>query len=148
MPSPPAPHGPPVPSGSSRNLSTDRAVMTQFCSTGEFVSSNGILSNSPTRRVPASVPRPISSNYLPSAFAAQSKDNSSDVWIRDSGASCHMTNYTRKMYCGKPPPSDQRAVTTSDGTRQGVEYIGNVDVVFHGRSDESSRCAMSRMYRA
>ena len=83
------------------------------------------------------MPRPISSNYLPSAFAAQSKDNSSDVWIRDSGASCHiMMNDTRKMYCGKPPASDQRTVTTSDGTRQRVEYIGNVDVVFHGRSDE------------
>ena len=96
------------------------------------------MSNSPTRRVPAinSVPRPISSNYLPSAFAAQSKDNSSDVWIRESGGSCHMTNDASKMYCVNPPPSDQWAVTTSDGTRQRVEYIGNVDVVFHGRSDE------------
>ena len=127
------------------------------------------MSNSPTRRVPAinSVPRPISSNYLPSAFAAQSKDNSSDVWIRESGGSCHMTNDASKMYCGEPLRSDQREVTTSDGTRQRVEYIGNVDVVFHGRSDQQItlcdisfvpglrleainklRCAISRLYRA
>ena len=79
MPAPPAPHGPPVPSDSSWNSSTDRAAITQFCPPGESVSSSGILSNSSTKRVPASVPRAFLSNYLSSAFAAQSKDNSSDV---------------------------------------------------------------------
>ena len=54
------------------------------------------MSNNSSRRVPASLLRPFSSNYLRSAFAAQSNDNSSDVWIGDSGASCHMTNDPRK----------------------------------------------------
>ena len=117
-------------------FSTDRAVMTQFCPPGEFVSSSGIVSNRSTRRIPASVTRSFSSNYLPSAFAAQSQDSHSDVWIGDSGASCHMTNDASKMYCVRPSLSDQREVTTSDGTRMRVEYVGDIDVVFHGRSDE------------
>ena len=70
VPAPPAPHGPPVPSDSSWKFSNDRAVITQFCLPGEFVSSNGILYNGSTRRVPAGVPRPFTSNFLPSAFAA------------------------------------------------------------------------------
>ena len=40
-----------------------------------------------TRRIPASVTRLFSSNYLPSALAALSKDSRSDVWIGDSSAS-------------------------------------------------------------
>ena len=55
------------------------------------------MSNSSTRRVLPSIPTPFSSNCLPSAFAAQSNDNSSDVWISDSGVSCHMTNDVSKM---------------------------------------------------
>ena len=94
------------------------------------------MSNSSTRRIPASVTRSFSSNYLPSAFAAQSKDRHSNVCIDDSGASCHMTNDARGMYCVRPLLSDQREVITSVGTRLSVEYVGNNDVVFHGRSDE------------
>ena len=56
MPAPLAPHGPPVLSDSSWNSSTDRAVITQSCPPGEYVSLSGILSNSSTKRVPASVP--------------------------------------------------------------------------------------------
>ena len=47
-----------------------------------------------------------------------------------------MTNDATKMYCVIPPPSDQREVTPSDSARIIVEYIGNIDVVFRGRSDE------------
>ena len=79
MPSPPVPQGPPVPSDPSWNFPADRAGMTQFCPPSESVSPSGIVSNSFTRRFPASVPRPFSSSYLPSAFAAQSMDKSSDV---------------------------------------------------------------------
>ena len=51
-----------------------------------------------------------------------------------------MTNYAAKMYCVIPPPSDQREVTTNDGTRLVVKYVRNVDdVVFRGRSDEPIR---------
>ena len=138
MPSPPALHGPSVPSYPPWNSPTDRTGMTQFCSPGESVSSSGILSNSSTinRRVPASIPTPFPSKHLPSSFAAQSMDKSSDVWIGDSGVSCYMTNDASSMYCVRPFPSDQREVTSSDGIWQRVEYVGNINVVFHGRSDE------------
>ncbi|CAM9143665.1 unnamed protein product, partial [Ascophyllum nodosum] len=66
-----------------------------------------------------------------------SQNSRSDVWIGDSGASCHMTNGAPKMYCVRSPLPDQREITTSDGTRLRVECVGNIDVVFHGRSDES-----------
>ena len=46
-----------------------------------------------------------------------------------------MTNDATKTYCVRLPHSDQREVTTSDGTRQRVEYVGNIDVVFYGRSE-------------
>ena len=128
---------PPVPSDSSWSFSTDRAVMSQFCPPGESVSLSGIVSSSSTRTVPARVVTGQSSNnYLYSAFTAQSKGSSSDVWIGDSGESCHMTNEASKMYCVRPPHPDQREVTSSDGTRLRVECIGNIDVVFYGRNDE------------
>ena len=40
------------------------------------------------------------------------------------------------MYCVRLPLPDQREVTTSDGTGLRVECIGNIDVVFYGKSDE------------
>ena len=136
MPTPQAPHGPPVLSDSSWSFSTDRAVMTQFCPPGEFVFSSRVVSSSSTRSFPATVTRPSSNNYLPNEFTAQYKDSSSDVCIGDSGTTCHMTNDASKMYCVRSPHSGQREVTTSDGTRLRVECVGNIDVVFHGISDE------------
>ena len=107
------------------------------------------MSTSLNIRFLISVPRPCSSvslssgnnttfsnNYLPSAFAVLSMDKSRDVWMGGSGASCHVTNDENKIYYVRPSPSDQRKVTTNDGIRQKVEYVGNIDVVFHGRSDE------------
>ena len=99
--------------------------MTQFCPPGESVNLSGFVSNSSARVV------------LNSAFASQPHNSRSDVWIGDSGASCHMTNDASKMYCMRPPHFDQREVIASDGTRLKVECVGNIDVVFHGRSDES-----------
>ena len=124
MPTPPAPHGPPASSDSSWSFSTDRAVMTQFCPPGESAHSSGIVCSSSAQITPTS------------AFAVQSHNSRSDFWIGDSGASCHMTNDACKMYCMRPPPSGQQEVITSDGTRVRVECVGNIDVVFHGRSDE------------
>ena len=110
MPSSPAPHGPRVRSDSSWSSSTDQAVITQFSLPGESESFSVIRSNSFTRIFPVSVPRPgtsispstgnttFSTNYLPRAFAVQSMDNSSDVWIDYKGASCHMTNDASRMY--------------------------------------------------
>ena len=71
-----------------------------------------------------------------SAFAAQSQNSRSDFWIGDSGASCYMTNDTSRMYCVRPSLTDQRDVITSDGTRLRVEFVGNIDVIFHRRSEE------------
>ena len=73
---------------------------------------------------------------LNSAFASQSHKSRSDFWVGDSGASCHMTNDASKMYCMRPPHFDQKEVITSNGTRLKVECVGNIDVIFHGRSDE------------
>ena len=98
--------------------------MTQFCPPGESVHSSGIVCSSSAQITPTS------------AFAVQSHNSRSDFWIGDSGASCHMTNDACKMYCMRPPPSGQQEVITSDGTRVRVECVGNIDVVFHGRSDE------------
>ena len=78
-----------------------------------------------------------SARILPNrAFAAQPQNSRSDVWIGDSGTSCHMTNDASKMYCVRPRPLDQRGVITSDGIRVRVEYIDHIDVLFHGRSEE------------
>ena len=117
MPTPPAPQGTPASSDSSWSFSTERAVMTQFCPPGESVDMSGFVSSTSVRIVPNG------------AFAAESHNNRSGFWIGDSGASCHMTNDASKMYCMRPPPLDQRGVTTRDGTRLRVECIGNIDVL-------------------
>ena len=71
-----------------------------------------------------------------SAFAAQPQNSRGDFWIGDSGASCHMTNNTSKMYCVRPTLPGQKEVITSDGTKLREECVGNIDVVFHGRREE------------
>ena len=98
--------------------------MTQFCPPGESMDWSGFVSNSSARIVPNS------------AFASQSHKSRSEFWVGDSGASCHMTNDASKMYCMRPPHFDQKEVITSNGTRLKVECVGNIDVIFHGRSDE------------
>ena len=82
------------------------------------------MSNSSARMVPNS------------AFASQPHNSRSNFWKGDSGASCHMTNDASKMYCMRPPHFDQKEVITSDGFLK-VECVGNIDVIFHGRSAES-----------
>ena len=42
-----------------------------------------------------------------------------------------------KVYCARPPLPDQQEVTPSDDTRLKIEYIGNIDMIFYGRSDEA-----------
>ena len=98
--------------------------MTQFCPLGESIDWSGFVSNSSARIVPNG------------AFASQSHKSRSDFWIGDSGASCHMTNDASKMYCMRPLHFDQKEVITSNGTRLKVECVRNIDVIFHGRSDE------------
>ena len=72
---------------------------------------------------------------MPNDFAVQTVETT-DVWIGDSGASSHMTNDASQMYDIRPPCPDEALITISDGTRRRVMQIGNIDVVFHGRTDE------------
>ena len=78
----------------------------------------------------------VPGSYLHSAFVVQSGSNEDDVWITDSGASCHMTHDRTMMYNARPPPPGRETITTGDRLRIKVEYIGNMDVIFQGKSDQ------------
>ena len=73
--------------------------------------------------------------YLHSAFVVQSGNNEDDVWITDSGASCHMTHDRTRIYNVTPPPPGRETITIRDRRRIKVEHIGNMGVIFHGKSD-------------
>ena len=78
----------------------------------------------------------VPGSYLHSAFVVQSGSNENDVWIADSGASCHMTHDGTRMYNARPPPPGRETITIGDRRRISVEYVGNMDVIFHGKSDQ------------
>ena len=78
----------------------------------------------------------VPGSYLHSAFVVQSGSKEDDVWIADSGASCHMTHDRTRMYNVRPPPPGRETVTIGDRRSISVEYIGNMDVIFHGKSDQ------------
>ena len=73
---------------------------------------------------------------LHSAFVVQSGSNEDYVWIADSGASCHMTHDRTRMYNVRPPSPGRETITIGDRRKIRVEYIGNMDVIFHGKSDQ------------
>ena len=66
----------------------------------------------------------------------QSGSNEDDVWIADSGASCHMTHDRTRIYNGRPPPAGCKTITIGDRRRIRVRHIGNMDVIFHGKTDQ------------
>ena len=78
----------------------------------------------------------VPDSYLHSAFVVQSGSNDDDVWIADSGASCHMTHDRTRMSNARPPPPGRETITIGDRRRTKVEYIGNMDAIFHGKSDQ------------
>ena len=78
----------------------------------------------------------VPGSYLHSAFVVQSGSNDAHVWIADSGASCHMTPDRRRMYNARPPPPGRETITIGYRRRIKVEYIGNMDVIFHWKSDQ------------
>ena len=78
----------------------------------------------------------VPDNYLHSAFIVQSGSNKDAVWIADSDASCHMTHDRTNIYNVSPPPPGRETITIGDRRRIKVEYIGNMDVIFHGKSDQ------------
>ena len=72
----------------------------------------------------------VPGSYLHSAFVVQSGSNEDDVWIADSGASCHMTHDRTRMYNARPPPPGRETITIGDRRRIKVEYIGNIRMSF------------------
>ena len=78
----------------------------------------------------------VPGTYLHSAFVAQSGSSENDVWIADSGALCHMTHDRTRVYNVGPPPPGRETITIGDRRRIKIEYIGNMDVNFHGKSDQ------------
>ena len=78
----------------------------------------------------------VPGSYLHSAFVVQSGSNEDDVWIADSGASCHMTHGRTRIYNVRPLPPGRETITIGDRRRTKVEYIGKVDVIFHGKTDQ------------
>lgn len=71
-----------------------------------------------------------------SAFIAQTDNLISEIWIVESGASCHMTHNKSDMYDVRDPsPSGREAITFEDKRLLKVEYVGNADVEFHGCTD-------------
>ena len=78
----------------------------------------------------------VPGSYLHSAFVVQSGSNEDDVWIADSGASCHMTHDRIRIYNMRPLPLGRETNTIGDLRRIKVEYIGNMDAIFHGKTDQ------------
>ena len=125
-PAPSDQHGPPVPSESSWISFSEQATLAQFAPPGK--------SHVPNESVVGDVTVPGS--YLHNAFVVQSGSNEDDVWIADSGASCHMTHDGTRMYNARPPPPGRETITIGDRRRIEVEYVGNMDVIFNGKSDQ------------
>ena len=78
----------------------------------------------------------VPGSYLHSAFVVLSGSNENDVWIDDSGASCHMMRDRTRIYNVRPPPTGRETITVGDRSRIKIEYIGNMDVIFHGKTDQ------------
>ena len=78
----------------------------------------------------------VPGSYLHSTFVVQSGSNEDVVWIADSGASCHMTYDRTSIYNVRPPPPGRETITIGDRRRIKVEYIRNMDVIFHGKTDQ------------
>lgn len=66
---------------------------------------------------------------------------SGDIWIADNGASCHMTHNNTNMYDIRPPTPGREVITIGDRRRLKGEYIGSLDVAFHGFTDEKTTLA-------
>ena len=123
---PPDPHGPPVPSELSSRSFTEQVTLAQFAPPGKLrVLSASVLGN-------VTVP----GSYLHSAFVVQLDSSEDDIWIADSGASYHMTHDRTRIYNVRPPPPRHETSTTEDRRKIKVGHIGNMDVIFHGKTDQ------------
>ena len=75
-------------------------------------------------------------SYVHNAFVVKSGSNEDDVWIVDSGASCRTTHDRTRIYNVRPPPPGRETIKIGARRVIKVEYIGNMDVIFHGKSDQ------------
>ena len=75
-------------------------------------------------------------SYVHNAFGVQSGSNEDDFWIADSGASFRTTHDRTRIYNVSPPPAGRETITIRDRRRIKVEDIGNMNVIFHGKSDQ------------
>ena len=125
-PAPADPHGPPFLSESSWSFYSEQATLAQFAPPGKSHVPNESVVGDTT----------VSGSYLHSAFVVQSGSNENDVWIADSGASCHMTHDGTRVYNARSLPPGRETITIGDRRRIKVEYVGNMDVIFHGKSDQ------------
>ena len=125
-PTPPNPHGPPAPSESSSSSFTEQTTLAQIAPPDKL--------RVPSESVVGNVTLPGS--YLHSAFVVQSGSSEDYVWIADSGASCHMTHDRTRICYVRPPPPGRETITIGDHRKIKVEYIGNMDVLFHGNIDQ------------
>ena len=73
---------------------------------------------------------------LHSVFKVQLGSNEDNNWIADSSASCHMTHHRTRIYNVRPPPPGRKTITIGDRRGIKVEHIRNMDVIFHGKSDQ------------
>ena len=78
----------------------------------------------------------VPGGYLHSAFVVQSGSNKGDVLIADSSASCHMTHDRTRLYALRPPPPGREAITIEDRRKLKIGCVGNINVIFHGYTDE------------
>ena len=69
-------------------------------------------------------------------FVVQSGSNEDDVWNADSGASCHRKHDRARIYNVRPLPPGRETIMIGDRRRIRVEYIGNMDVIFRGKTDQ------------
>ena len=75
-------------------------------------------------------------SYLPSVFVGQHVgiDQVGDVWIGDGCVTTHMTRNAGLMYDTRAPPSHQSRTILRDGSIKKVQFVGKLDLVFHGRT--------------
>ena len=66
----------------------------------------------------------------------QSGSHEGDLWIADSGASCHMTHDRTRLHDLRPPPPGRETVTIGDRRKLKIECVGNIYVIFHGFTDQ------------
>ena len=134
IPPPPRSVGPPPPpappSGSDWGFSSrpSQALQAQYVPPGEFLSSD--LTD---RRTDGGS---VGGSYLTSALVGQSErvDQVNDVWVRDSGATTHMTRNADLMYDTRLPSSHRSRIILGDGSIRKVQLVGKLDLVFHSRT--------------